>query len=56
MATQLPHQFETKQQYDGSLRLPIGPEWSTKETFQKATKPRVLIKQGVIKPMERPMY
>lgn len=55
MATQLPHPFETKQQYERSLRLPIGPEWSTKDTFQDSTKPRVMIKQGVIKPMERPM-
>ena len=55
MASQLPHTFETKQQYERSLRLPIGPEWSTKETVQNATKPRVMIKQGVIKPMEKPM-
>ena len=54
MATQLPHPFENRQQYERSLRLPIGPEWSTKETFQSATKPRVMIKQGVIKPMEKP--
>lgn len=55
MATQLPHPFETKAQYERSLRLPIGPEWSTKETLQNATKPRVMIKQGIIKPMEKPM-
>ncbi|KAL2822865.1 Utp14 protein-domain-containing protein [Aspergillus granulosus] len=55
LATQLPHQYETKQQYERSLRVPIGPEWSTKETFSASTKPRVLIKQGVIKPMEKPM-
>ncbi|CAI7575309.1 unnamed protein product [Penicillium bialowiezense] len=55
MATQLPHQFETKQQYERSLRLPLGPEWSTKETFQSGTKPRVMIKQGIIKPMDKPM-
>lgn len=55
MATQLPHTFETKQQYERSLRMPIGPEWSTKETVQSATKPRVMVKQGVIKPMEKPM-
>ncbi|OJJ47745.1 hypothetical protein ASPZODRAFT_151194 [Penicilliopsis zonata CBS 506.65] len=54
MATQLPHPFENRQQYERSLRLPIGPEWSTKETLQDATKPRVMIKQGIIKPMERP--
>ncbi|KAL4995914.1 Utp14 protein-domain-containing protein [Aspergillus recurvatus] len=55
LATQLPHPFESKQQYERSLRVPIGPEWSTKETFQSSTKPRVMIKQGVIKPMEKPM-
>ncbi|EAW08295.1 UTP14 family protein [Aspergillus clavatus NRRL 1] len=55
LATQLPHPFETKAQYERSLRLPIGPEWSTKETLQNATKPRVMIKQGIIKPMEKPM-
>ncbi|KAJ5572200.1 Small-subunit processome Utp14 [Penicillium sp. DV-2018c] len=55
MASQLPHEFETKQQYERSLRLPLGPEWSTKETFQSGTKPRIMIKQGVIKPMSKPM-
>ncbi|KAK4154368.1 Utp14 protein-domain-containing protein [Chaetomidium leptoderma] len=52
----LPHPFESQQQYERSLRLPVGPEWSTKETFQDATKPRVIIKQGIIAPMSKPMY
>ncbi|KAL2150757.1 hypothetical protein VTH82DRAFT_7320 [Thermothelomyces myriococcoides] len=56
LASQLPHPFETRQQYERSLRLPVGPEWSTKETFQDATKPRVIIKQGIIAPMSKPMY
>ncbi|KAL8809982.1 MAG: hypothetical protein Q9200_002942 [Gallowayella weberi] len=55
LASQLPHPFETRQQYERSLRLPIGPEWTTKETFQAATKPRVLMKQGIISPMAKPM-
>lgn len=55
LASQLPHPFETKAQYERSLRLPVGPEWSTKEVFQRATKPRVLVKQGVIAPMAEPM-
>ncbi|KAL2040922.1 hypothetical protein N7G274_006380 [Stereocaulon virgatum] len=55
LASNLPHPFETKQQYERSLRLPVGPEWTTKETFQSATKPRVLMKQGVIAPMVKPM-
>jgi len=32
----------------------VGPEWTTKETFQAATRPRVVVKKGaVIAPMER---
>ena len=54
LASELPHPFESRQQYERSLRLPVGPEWSTKSTFQDATKPRVLIKQGVIRPIDRP--
>ena len=55
LATQLPHPFETRAQYERSLRLPVGPEWTTKETFQGMTKPRVLVKQGIIAPMVKPM-
>ena len=55
LAPQLPHPFETKGQYERSLRIPMGPEWGTKETFQGMTKPRVMLKQGVIKAMKRPM-
>ncbi|KEF57596.1 uncharacterized protein A1O9_05514 [Exophiala aquamarina CBS 119918] len=54
-ASELPHPFESRQQYERSLRLPLGPEWTTKSTFQDATKPRVLMKQGVIRPMARPL-
>lgn len=54
-ASELPHPFESRQQYERSLRLPLGPEWTTKSTFQDATKPRVLMKQGVIRPMSRPV-
>ncbi|KAJ5157138.1 uncharacterized protein N7482_008238 [Penicillium canariense] len=55
LASQLPHEFETKAQYERSLRMPIGPEWSTKETYQSSTKPRVMLKPGIIKPMEKPI-
>lgn len=55
LATSLPFPFETRTQYERSLRLPVGPEWTTKETFQAATKPRVMVRQGVIRPMEKPM-
>lgn len=55
MASQLPHPFESREQYEQSLRMPVGPEWMTKEVFQKSTKPRVLMKQGIITPMSKPI-
>ena len=55
LASTLPHPFETRQQYERSLRLPVGPEWTTKESFQSATRPRILMKQGIIAPMAKPM-
>lgn len=55
LATELPHPYESRSQYERAMRLPLGPEWTTKSTFQDATKPRVLVKQGIIKPMARPM-
>lgn len=54
LASQLPHPYETREQYERSLRLPVGPEWTTKETFQGQTKPRVMVKGGVIAPMRKP--
>ena len=52
----LPHGYEKKEQYERSLRVPMGPEWVTKETFQKNTRPRVVVKPGVVVgPMERPL-
>lgn len=54
LASQLPHPFESREQYERSLRLPVGPEWMTKESFQDGTKPRVLMKQGIITPMSKP--
>ncbi|KAH9907357.1 small-subunit processome [Xylariomycetidae sp. FL2044] len=56
LASQLPHPFESRLQYERSLRLPVGPEWMTKETFQEATKPRVLLKQGIIAPIAKPTH
>ena len=55
LANALPHPFENRAQYERSLRLPMGPEFTTKETFQMMTKPRVLVKPGVIGPMRRPL-
>ncbi|KAH8666388.1 Utp14 protein-domain-containing protein [Xylariales sp. PMI_506] len=55
LASQLPHPYESSVQYERALRLPVGPEWVTKETFQTAIKPKVIVKQGIIAPMAKPM-
>lgn len=55
LASSLPHPFETRQQYQRSLRMPIGPEFQTLTAHQDATKPRILMKQGIITPMAKPM-
>ncbi|KAI9261578.1 small-subunit processome [Phascolomyces articulosus] len=53
--TQVPYPFQTMEQYERSLRAPVGKEWNTRDTFQKATKPRVLTKLGtVINPLDAP--
>jgi U3 small nucleolar RNA-associated protein 14 len=55
LASQLPFPFENREQYERSLRVPKGKEWTTKKTFQDATKPRVIVKQGVIAPLRKPL-
>ncbi|KAK3707937.1 hypothetical protein LTR37_011789 [Vermiconidia calcicola] len=56
MAPILPHGFETREQYERSLRVPVGPEWTTKEVFQRGTRPRVVVRPGtVVEAMERPL-
>jgi U3 small nucleolar RNA-associated protein 14 len=55
MAAQLPFPFESREQYERSLRVPKGKEWVSKKTHQDATKPRVIVKQGVIAPMRKPL-
>ncbi|KAH7135580.1 Utp14 protein-domain-containing protein [Dendryphion nanum] len=55
LADALPFPFETREQYERSLRLPKGREWQTKSSFQDATKPRVIVKQGIIRPLHKPL-
>ncbi|KAJ4381598.1 hypothetical protein N0V86_002962 [Didymella sp. IMI 355093] len=55
LAGQLPFPFESREQYERSLRLPKGREWTTKKSHQDAVLPRVLVKGGVIAPMRKPL-
>lgn len=54
-ASSVPFPFENREQYERSLRMPIGEEWSTTATHQKLIKPRISIKEGlVIDPIQAP--
>lgn len=51
----VPFPFESREQYERSLRMPVGQEWTSRETHQKLTMPRVIVKQGtVIDPLRAP--
>lgn len=53
--TKVPFPFETREQYERSLRMPIGQEWSTRESHQNLIKPRIIIKPGlIIDPIKAP--
>lgn len=54
-ADKLPFPFETREQYERSLRMPVGQEWTTRTVHQKMVKPKVLIKPNVIiEPIRNP--
>lgn len=49
---ELPFPFNNRQQFEGSIRTPIGTSWNTQRAFQKLTAPRVITKQGhIIEPI-----
>ncbi|KAG0240366.1 Utp14 protein-domain-containing protein [Mortierella sp. GBAus27b] len=53
--TQIPHPFKTWEQYEQSLRTPVGKEWNTNASFQKMTLPRITTKLGtIIDPLTAP--
>jgi U3 small nucleolar RNA-associated protein 14 len=35
--------------------MPVGQEWVTSGVFREAIKPRILMKHGVITPIEKPI-
>ncbi|CAI2170545.1 14052_t:CDS:2 [Funneliformis geosporum] len=48
LTTNIPHPFETREQYERSLRTPLGTEWNTQEVFHKMVTPRIITKMGTI--------
>lgn len=51
----VPYPFESREQYERSLRMPVGQEWTSRDTHQRMTMPRIIAKQGtVIDPLKAP--
>lgn len=55
LASQLPFPYENREQYERSLGVPKGREWTTKRAFQEGTRARVVVRQGVIAPLRKPL-
>ena len=54
-ASAVPFPYESKEQYERSLRMPIGQEWTTSHTYRQMIKPRIMTKPGeVIDPIKAP--
>uniref|UniRef100_A0A8C0VDD9 UTP14A small subunit processome component n=1 Tax=Cyanistes caeruleus TaxID=156563 RepID=A0A8C0VDD9_CYACU len=50
--SELPFPFERHQQFERSMRTPVGPTWNTQRAFQKLTAPRVITRTGhIIQPI-----
>ncbi|NXC90858.1 UT14A protein, partial [Cercotrichas coryphoeus] len=50
--SELPFPFERPQQFEQSMRTPVGPTWNTQRAFQKLTAPRVITRSGhIIQPI-----
>lgn len=57
LVDKVPYPFTSREQYEQSLRNPLGSDWNTLTTFAKAIKPAVITKQGaIIDPLEAPKH
>ncbi|KAK6332721.1 hypothetical protein TWF696_002745 [Orbilia brochopaga] len=55
VASGVPFPFETREQYERSLRFPMGQEWSTKQIHQNLSAPRTIVEVGrAIAPLSIP--
>lgn len=53
MVSEVPYPFTSREQYERSLRQPIGGEWNTSQSVRDMTRPAVLVKAGaVVAPMK----
>ncbi|KAF3905392.1 hypothetical protein ABW21_db0205991 [Orbilia brochopaga] len=55
VASGVPFPFESREQYERSLRFPVGQEWSTKQIHQSLSAPRTIVEVGrTIAPLSIP--
>lgn len=45
---EVPYPFTSREQYERSLRLPVGKEWNTTTSVREATRAPVIVKPGTI--------
>lgn len=54
-SSDVPFPFENREQYERSLRLPLGQQWTSRKSHQNLIKPRIMTKPGeVIDPLKAP--
>ena len=50
---QLPHGYESREQYERTIGTPLGKEWNTQIAHNNLTKPKIVKQPGVaIKPLK----
>lgn len=53
MVSEVPYPFTSREQYERSLRQPIGGEWNTSQSVREMTRPSVMVRAGtVVAPMK----
>ncbi|KAK3275336.1 hypothetical protein CYMTET_16523, partial [Cymbomonas tetramitiformis] len=51
--TQVPFPFTSKEAFEASLRMPLGPDYNTDKSFRDMTRPKVLTNTGeIIQPIK----
>ena len=46
LVPQVPHGFENRDQYERTIRMPIGKEWNTQNVYLEKIAPRIQKKLG----------
>ncbi|CAN0382626.1 unnamed protein product, partial [Laminaria digitata] len=53
LVSEVPYPFTSREQYERSLRQPIGGEWNTCQSVKDMTRPAVVVRAGaVVAPMK----